>query len=125
MTQVETRTTNGTPLTHPVPGTWMKPPYDAPAVYVPHELEEKKVVTRLADGSEETHKVSAYIKGAHYTRLLLDGWAIVGGPGDVVEQPRVDVEALLAANEAMRAEMAELRAQIERDREATTTTRKH
>lgn len=109
------------PLTKPVPGAWMQPiDGSLDPVYVPYEAITVK--------NERTGKemVTGYGPGAHIQRLLSEKWMYTNGPEAAVPEQNVELAATemalraeldqsKAMQEAMMAELKELREKMAAD----------
>ena|SRR5712692_2525914 len=103
------------PLTNPVPGAWIQlPDRDIPPVYVPYEPLYRK--------NEATGKdmVVGHAPGAHIKRLLTDGAMYTNGPGLAPAQS----PGLIATEAALRAELAQTKADREHFMEELMILRK-
>ncbi len=103
MTQTAMRPAT-TPLTNPVPGMWMKPGNDGPAVYVPHE----KVEEEFTDSAGNKHKRVRFEQNTHIKRMVSEGWMPAQAPDAVadVATEKDTLAALQAEVERLRAELA-------------------
>lgn len=101
------------PLANAVPGAWMAPPWEGPAVYVPHE----RVEERFKDGEGRERTRVRYEQNTHIKRLVSEGWMPASGPttGQASVNQVDEVARLKEINEQIMAELAELRAKLSTD----------
>src|SRR5690348_10901206 len=119
-----------TPLTNPVPGAWIQlSDRSIPPVYVPFEPILRK---NEATGKDE---VTGHGPGAHIKRLLGEGAMYTNDPAGIVPLEnaelasteaalRVELEQSKAIQEAMMAELKELREKMASDPNIPNTSKK-